>query len=183
MAPAWLIVLRRWQLVEGHHGLTLPFLVGVERYQSGDLRAATARDGLREVLEEARTQKLDHQRYFLIYHCGNRDTWVLREVRDSRPYSAELQLPPKTSNHCTLAAALDPPPADSDPMDHLLDVLCDELTSPIDSESYSRHGRQWQQLNDAEYHWIDEALSNGLLPLGPSEEWLRGQAWIAATKS
>lgn len=47
--PAWLTVLRHWQMVEYRNALTLPSLIGVERYVS-DMRGASARDDLRAVL-------------------------------------------------------------------------------------------------------------------------------------
>lgn len=182
MDPAWLIVLRRW-LHDGNHGLTLPFLVGVQRYQSGDARGVTARSSLREILEQARERELQHHGYFLVFWCDQRDTWVLREVRDTRPYSAELLVPPAHRHaRCTLAAAMPPAPTDHDPLEYLLGVLSRDVAAPIDQEAYSRDGRQWRGINTAERSWIDDAVSSGLLPLGPSEGWVRGQAWLESTK-
>lgn len=65
--PSWRIVLRHWQMVEYRNGLTLPFLVGIERYVS-DMRGASARNDLRTVLEAASSCPLEHAGHFLLYH-------------------------------------------------------------------------------------------------------------------
>jgi hypothetical protein len=162
--PAWLIVLRHWQMVEYRNALTLPSLVGVERYVS-DMRGASARNDLRAVLDAARSCPLEHAGHFLIYHCPNVQTLVLTEVPHSRPPRSVISIPnPENSDHCRLAADLETPLPEGDVFEHLLDLLCTQFSDVIDRGHYSRHGLTFGPMSPADTERIERALKVGLLP-------------------
>jgi hypothetical protein len=163
--PAWLIVLRHWQMVEYGSALTLPVLVGIERYVS-DMRGASARNDLRAVLDAARSCPLEHAGHFLIYNCPNVQTLVLTEVPHFRPPRSANSIPnPERPEQCRLAAELDTSlPTEGEAFEHLLDLLCAQFSDVIDRGHYSRHGLTFGPMSPADTERIERALEVGLLP-------------------
>jgi len=167
LAPSWHVVLRHWQLSKDRHGLTIPFLIGVERFAAGDVRGADARNDVRALLESARSRHLDHGGYFLVCHCRNVGTLILREVFCSRPASDCLMISSlENQQSCALAARLETSFPGGDEFEFLLEVLSRDFGSAIDREAYSRIGLEFRKMSHEDYEMISCALDNGLQPHG-----------------
>lgn len=161
MLPAWLKMLRYWQQVEMREGLTLPFLVGVQRYAGESVgETAAAREEFRAILNDASAVVLDHGGYFSLYRCGNVDKWVLREISNSRPPPHATAFSAASGDRSPTLAVPDGSFKEAEqPLESLLDALCDEGKEATDLRRYSCHGKTFGLWTPDDIKLMNRALS------------------------
>jgi hypothetical protein len=159
MAERWFQLLSDWQDKELRHSLTFPFLIGALRSPVGATKGYE-NAGLAELKALIDEMRSHHATGYVlhIYHCGDRDKYVLTRIRGFGAPPDAVAIPPVDPGATSVLFA-SVQLKKKDPVSSLSAAIWKECSSAVEKGLFSVRGRLFQEYDQDELNFIRKTLA------------------------